>query len=699
MSSDTTLSFSFFRRKHLRIQYQTEAAECGLACLAMVLTFHGKRTDVSSLRRLWPTSMKGLTFGQMIEIADDVGLTGRALRLGLDDLRQLQVPCVLHWGLDHFVVLARVTSRHAEIFDPAIGKRRLPLSEVSKYLSGAALELRPAGGFDKQPATGRRSIGRFLAGMRGLGPALLQLLCLSIALQIFVLAMPFYSQIVIDDILLSGDTDLLLLCAVAFSGLAVCIAVTSGFRSWVIIYMSSTLNFSWSSALFKHLLQLPSDYFEKRHIGDIQSRFGSLNAIRDLVTSQFVEAVIDGVMALTTAVVMYLYSPVLASIVVLSVLLYLIIQWSLFVPLRSASSELLVTSATRDTFFLETLRGILAIKNFGNESFRRSGYESRSADSIAAAANAGRIRVWGEVANLLLFGLLNVLLIWVAARAIVAGTFTVGMMVAFIAYKVHFVGRSAGLIDKLLQFRLAGIHLDRIADIVETAPEKSAGASTFDAGIASGRIEARDICYRYGRNEPYVISGLRLRITPGEHVAIAGPSGSGKTTLLKILIGLAPPEKGELLIDGRPLCTIDLRSYRRSIGVVMQNDALLSGTLLDNISFFSSKPDVEQVEECCRLAGIEDDIASMPMGYYTLVGDMGDALSGGQKQRLLLARALYRRPKILFLDEATSHLDAYQEKHLVREITALNITRVVIAHRHETLRHADRVITLGEPRQ
>lgn len=694
MSDHSDLNLRFFRRTRLRLQYQTEAAECGLACLAMVLTFHGKRTDLSALRQLWPMSMKGLTFAQLIEIADGMGLSGRPLRLELDDLKSLQTPCVLHWGLDHFVVLGRVTPRHAEIFDPAIGKRRLPLSEVSAKFSGAALELRPASNFDRQPATSRLPFRRFFANIKGVGPALLQLLGLSVALQVFVLATPFYSQIVIDDIVVSGDLDLLLLCAIAFSGLAIFTAVTSGFRSWAIIYMSSTLNFSWSSALFQHLLRLPYDYFEKRHIGDIQSRFGSLNAIRDLVTRQVVEVAIDGAMALTTAVVMYLYSPKLAGIVLLSVLIYLLVQWSLFGPLRAASLELLIKTATRDTFFLETIRGVLAIKNFGNESFRKSGFEKRTADSITATADAGRIRVWGEVASSLIFGLQNVLLIWFAAQAIVAGTFTVGMMVAFLAYKIHFVGRSAGLVDRLLQFRLARIHLDRIADIVEALPEETSGASTFDAKVASGRIEARDIWYRYGLNEPYVISGLSLLIEPGEHVAIAGPSGSGKSTLLKILVGLTAPEKGELLVDGRPLRTIDLRSYRRNIGVVMQDDDLLSGTLLDNISFFSSRPDLEKVDECCRLAGIEDEIASMPMGYYTLIGDMGDVLSGGQKQRLLLARALYRNPRMLFLDEATSHLDADHEKYLVREITALNITRIVVAHRQETLRHADRVIVL-----
>ncbi len=701
MTDDSTLNLRFFHRMRLRIQYQTEAAECGLACLAMILTFHGKRTDLSALRQRWAISMKGLTFAQLIEIANRMDLSGRPLRLELADLKNLKTPCMLHWGLDHFVVLARVSSRYAEIFDPAIGKRRLPLSEVSNLFSGAALELLPRSNFDKAPATRSLSFKRFFANTKGIGCALFQLLGLSVALQVFVLVTPFYSQIVIDDIVVSGDLDLLLLSATAFCGLAIFIAITSGFRSWVIIYMSSTLNFRWSSGLFHHLLRLRYDYFEKRHIGDIQSRFGSMNAIRDLVTTQVVEALIDGLMALTTAVVMYLYSPVLAGVVVLSVLIYLIVQWLLFGPLRAASLELLVRTASRDTFFLETIRGILAIKNFGNESFRDVGFENRMADSIAAAADAGRIRVWGEVASSLVFGIQNVLLVWVAARAIIEGSFTVGMMVAFLAYKIHFVARSAGLVDKVFHFRLARIHLDRLADIVEASPEELnnsvVSANTLRPNNLSGQIHVRDIWYRYGINEPFVISGLDLQIESGEHVAIAGPSGSGKSTLLKILIGLTSPQKGDVLIDGMSLRAMDLCTYRQNIGVVMQSDYLMSGTLLGNISFFSSEPDEEKVDECCRVAGIRSEIAAMPMGYYTLVGDMGDVLSGGQKQRVLLARALYRNPQILFLDEATSHLDTDHEKHLVGEVSALNITRVVVAHRQETLRHADRVINLGMP--
>ena len=691
----------FFGRKRLRLQYQTAAAECGLACLAMVLTFHGKRTDLSALRQAWPVSVKGMTLAQLIEIAHTMGMSARPLRLELKAIGRLRTPCILHWGLDHFVVLARANPRCAILLDPAAGEKKVPIAEVSKMFSGVALELAPTGSFSKAEARGRLQFGQFFRNSGGITRALVQLLGLSIALQAFTLLIPFYSQLVIDDIVLSGDVDLLLVAAFGFGGLAVFIAITSGFRSWLIIYMSSVLNLSWSSGLFQHLLSLPYDYFEKRQIGDIQSRFGSLKAIQDLFTTQVVESIIDGMMAASTLVVMYLYSPVLAGIAILSVLLYLATRWALFGPLRAASLETLVRNAARDTFFLETVRGVLAIKNFGNESFRRVGFENRVSDGIAAAADAARIRVWSEILNKLNFGVLNVVLIWVAARSIIAGQFTVGMMVAFLAYKIQFVARSSALVDKVFQFRLARIHLDRLEDIVEAAPEDASGPDAVRAVAPKrslvGAIEVRNVWFRYGRNEPFVLRDQSFAISPGEHVAVTGPSGAGKSTLLKLLIGLANPEKGEILVDGTPSRSMDLPSYRRQIGVVMQNDYLLSGSLLDNVTFFSANPDRERAKACCRIAGIANEIDAMPMGYLTLVGDMGDVFSGGQRQRILLARALYKDPKILFLDEATSHLDAAHESHLVAEISALKITRVVIAHRRETIRHADRVIELRRP--
>ncbi len=688
----------FFPRRRIPIRYQTEAAECGLACLAMLMTYHGRRTDVSYLRRQWPISMKGLTLGQLIDIAREAGLGARPLRLELDDLGKLSTPCILHWRLDHFVVLEQVNRKAVTVVDPAAGRQRLGRSEVSRRFSGVALEVAPTSSFTSSGRVATLRLSRFFRDAKGVLGSLAVLLALSLALQVFVLLTPFYSQLVIDDIVISGDIDLLRLAGTAFIGLALFIAVTNALRAWLIVYIGSALDYGWSSALFGHLVRLPYTYFERRHVGDIQSRFGSLRAIRELVTVQGVEAAIDGVMALTTIAVMLMYSPGLAAIVVASVLLYAATRAALFRALRGATHEMIVRRAVLDSYFLETLRGIVPIRNFGAESGRRRGYDNRIADSIGSAADVGRLDIWQQSTNRAVFGVQNVVVIWAAAVMIIDGAFTVGMLVAFLAYKLHFTNSAAALVDSYFSFRLARIHLERLEDIVGTQPERmgSAPAARQDAARSIlGHLELRGISFRYGQNEPFVFTGLDLSVDPGEQVALAGPSGCGKSTVLKIMTGLVQPTDGEVLVDGRRLRDFGLSGYRRRIGIVMQNDQLLSGTIIDNVAFFALRPDPAKVESACRRAGILDDIARMPMGLYTLIGDMGELLSGGQKQRLLLARALYRDPAILFLDEATSHLDADNEVRLVEEISRLEITRVLVAHRAETLRHADRVIDLG----
>ncbi len=695
---DGLLSVSFLGRPSVPVVLQTEAAECGLACLAMVASFHGHRTDLSSLRRRWSVSLKGINLAQLMEMGQGLALTPRALRLDLQHLRELKQPAILHWDLDHFVVLERVTGKSVCIVDPAVGRRKLSMAEVSKHFTGVALELSPTAKFQRRQEISPLPLWSFVAGTKGLGGALLNIFLLSLALQLLLLLAPLFGQIVIDEIVISQDRNLLTVLAVAFLLLAAIQTCINGIRGWVVVTLGAQLQFGWVTRLFHHLIRLPLNYFEKRHMGDIVSRFGSIRAVEGLVANSVVAAIVDGLMAITTLVVMFVYSPKLALVVMAAVALYAILRVAIFRALRLASQEALVLDAKENSLFMESVRAILPLKNFGRESLREAVWQNRKADALNAEIRVSKLQLIQQLGNTGIFAFENIVVLWIGALAVINTELSVGMLVAFLAYKQQFGARAAALIDTALEFRLIRVHLDRLADIA--LAERDTGVQPASLGVPpiSGAISVRDLWFRYADTEPYVIAGLELEIKAGECVAIAAPSGFGKTTLIKVMMGLLRPEKGSVLVDQVDIHRGALGNYRRQTAAVMQEDELISGSLADNITFFDPSPDPQHMEECARKAAIHDAIQRMPMGYHTLVGDMGSSLSGGQKQRIMLARALYAQPRILFLDEATSHLDPSTEQHIHAALRNMDITRVIVAHRRETLSIADRIIDLS-PRE
>jgi ATP-binding cassette subfamily B protein RaxB len=299
--------------------------------------------------------------------------------------------------------------------------------------------------------------------------------------------------------------------------------------------------------------------------------------------------------------------------------------------------------------------------------------------------------------NGLVLGVLSILVVWLAARMIMANTFSIGLLVAFIAYQTMFVQRVSALIDTAVALKMLGLHAERLADIALTAPEPLGEPRPTVARVPVG-IEVRGLSFRYGANDRWVLEDVSFEVEAGEWVAIAGASGCGKTTLLKLLAGLLRPTSGTILANGEPLDRLGAESWRALIGVVMQDDSLFAGSIADNISFFAGDADRARVAACSHAASVHDDIVSMPMGYGTLIGDMGTVLSGGQKQRVLLARALYRQPGLLLLDEATSHLDVAREQAVNGALAEMSMTRIVVAQRPVTIAASDRVIVLDEGR-
>ncbi|MBN8225499.1 MAG: peptidase domain-containing ABC transporter [Xanthomonadales bacterium] len=676
---------------------QSEAAECGLAALAMVADAHGLRVGLPELRRRFPMSLKGARLDHLIRIAQQLGFSTRPLRLDLEDLGRLRLPCILHWNLNHFVVLAQVDRSKAMILDPALGERRMALAEVSDHFTGVALELAPAAEFKPQQAAPSVSARQLTGPIRGLWPALGQILALSVALQVFVVLAPFFMQWVVDQVLVSADKDLLTVLGLGF-GLALLLQIGIGLlRGGSVVYLSTRLGLQWMGNVFAHLLRLPLDYFEKRHLGDIISRMASVQAIQHTLTTSFVEAIIDGLMAGVTLALMLVYSWKLALVTLLAVTLYLGIRWLAYRPVRAGTERQLVAGARQQTHLLESLRGMQSLKVAGEEPLRRATYENLMVDTVNQEVRLARLGLGFNGASQLVFGIERIAVIWIGALLAMDNVFSVGMLIAYLAYKDQFAGRAAGLIDKGVEFRMLRLHGERLADIVLTPPEEALERPELPPP-AQPRIEVEGLGFRYGEGEPWVLKDCSFTVEPGESVAIVGPSGCGKTTLVKLVLGLLQPTEGVIRIGGQDLRQVGPRTVRSIVGAVMQDDRLFAGSVAENIAFFDPIHDQVRIEAAARLAAVHEEIAAMPMGYHGLIGDMGSSLSGGQKQRLILARALYRQPKLLFLDEATSHLDVGNERLVNEAVKRLQLTRVIVAHRPETIASADRVLVMEQGR-
>jgi len=674
---------------------QTEAAECSLACLAMIAGYHRFRTDLPTLRARFQLSLKGANLVQIMRYADGLHLASRPLRLEVEEMRQLKTPCILHWNLSHFVVLKKADEKGIVIHDPAIGVRRLRYAEVSKHFTGIALELTPNIEFKAADEKRKVSIRGLLGKVDGLWRSLGLIFAMALALEVFALVSPMFNQWVVDEALTSGDDDLLNVLVIGFALMLVVQSVISMARGWTVMYLSNHLNLQWVANVFTHLIRLPMAWFEKRHLGDVVSRFGSIGAIQQTLTTGFLEAIMDGILAIATLGMMLLYSPKLTMLVLAAVFAYGLLRAVSYGPMREASMESMALSAKAQSCFMETIRGVQAIKLFGRELDRRSRWMNLTVDSINRNVSTQKFTLWFSTANTTVFGLQSLLTFWMGAHMVMNGNFTVGMLFAFTSYGGQFTGRVASLIDKFIAFRMLSLHGERLADIV-LEPAEDDIEHDFKTDHLVPRVEFVDISFRYAEGEPWVLRHLDLTIEPGESLAVVGPSGCGKTTLVKLLLGVLPPTEGEIRYGGVPIRQLGHRAYREALAVVMQDDQLLAGSLAENICFFDPHPNQGRMETCAQLAAIHDDISAMPMGYYTLAGDMGTTLSGGQKQRLLLARALYKAPKVLVLDEATSHLDVERERQVNDAVRRLAMTRICIAHRPETIAMAERVVRLNK---
>ena len=681
-------------RRRVPVIHQTETAECGLACLAMICGHFGKNIDLIYLRRKFNLSARGATLAGINGIAEQLGMATRALSLELDELRVLKTPCILHWDFSHFVVLVSVKRNRYVLHDPARGIRYISREEMSRYFTGVALEVWPGSEFQSETLQTRISLRSLINSIYGIKRTLAKIFCLSVVIEAINLLMPVGTQLVMDHAIPAGDRGLLTLISAALMFFILLKAATSTLRAWSSLVMSTLINVQWQSGLFDHLLRLPLAFFERRKLGDIQSRFDSLDTLRATFTTSVIGFIMDSIMVVGVFVMMLLYGGYLTWIVLCFTTIYIFIRLVTYGNYRQISEECLVREARAASYFMETLYGIATVKIQGMVGIRGAHWLNMKIDAINSGIKLTRMDLLFGGINTFVTACDQIVILWLGAGLVIDNQMTIGMFVAFSSFRGQFSERVASLTSFLLQLRIMSLHNERIADIALHEKEEKKPEIEIVAHMGPISLETNGLSYRYDSQSAPIFSALSLSVAPGESVAITGASGAGKTTLMKVLCGLFEPDSGRVLINGIDIRQIGINNYHRMIACVMQDDRLFSGSIRENICGFAEEMDEEWMVECARASHIHDVIMNMPMGYETLIGELGEGLSGGQKQRIFIARALYRKPGILFMDEATSALDSESEHFVNVAIKNMNITRVIIAHRETTLRTVDRVISI-----
>ena len=688
----------FAKRTNLPIVYQAENAECGLACIAMIASYHGHRIDITTMRQQHPIAASGATLRSVMDICHSMQLNTRALKLEMENLRELTVPAILHWDMDHFVVLHKVTANKITIHDPAVGLRTYSIQDAGKHFTGVALELTPGKEFKSANAAQINQISDLFSRSRSFWVVVAQIFLLSMLVQILALAAPFQIQFVVDNGLARGDSSLITTIALAFVLIVFSQAIVTYLRGLLTIYFSTQVGFQMVANVFHHLIRLPVDFFERRHIGDIVSRFGSTNHIQKLITQDAITVIVDGLFSVTTLILLFIYSPLLATITIAIILCYSVVRFLLLNMERSYNQEVLVAEASQQTLLMENIRSILVTKIYGNERHRAQLWQNNYADFVNTGIILARFMLLVVTSTTLVFALANIAIIYVGANLVLEGELTIGQLMGYIFLKNHFFASVNTMLPKLIELRLIRLQLERLADITFTEPEfEDLEPSPFRLPM-TGRLAMNKVSYRYPGYDSDVIQDLSFEINAQDVIAITGPSGCGKSTLLKLLIGVTQPTSGTIMVDEKTLSEYGVRNFRTNISAVLHSDALLAGSIMYNIMLDDHSLDAALFEKVTKLVEIRDDVLQLPMGFNTVVGDLGNSLSAGQVQRLLLARAIYRQPKILFLDEALSNLGNDLAIRVLESIKAMGTTVVLVTHNPKLAELAERQISL-EPVQ
>lgn len=658
------------------------------ACLTMVSQQLQNPAQLDWVQR----QLRGQQPKYLVEGAEKLGLQLRRLQTTWPDLRQLTFPALLHWQREHWVVVYEVKGDRMIIANPLNPDRTcesLPKSIVEPAWDG---NLWQAELIQKQD---KFSLAWFLPAVWHYRRLLGEVLLASFTLQLLGLATPILTQVIIDKVMVQGSLPTLDVMAIALLSVAIFEGILGILRLFIFTHTARRLDLSLSAQVFQHLMRLPLAYFESRRVGDTVARVQELENIRQFLTGTALTVILDSIFAVVYLALMFYYNIQLTWVALAVIPLFAILTLVSTPILRNWLNETFNRSADSQSFLVETMTGIHSVKAHAAERTARDRWEGLFARYIRTGFRASTTsNISNNIGNFLT-NFSYLLILWFGAKLVIDQKLTVGQLVAFQMLSSRMTGPLLRLVQLWQNLQQVLLSVDRIGDILNVAPEAEPGSGLVLPPI-KGQVTFDQIFFRYRPNQEPILRGISFTVQPGMFVGIVGRSGSGKSTLSKLLQRLYLPESGRILIDGFDLKSSDLASLRQQIGVVLQEDFLFNGSILENITLGNPDISAEQVVNAARLAVAHDFISEMPQGYETNVGERGTALSGGQRQRIALARLFLSQAPILILDEATSALDSETEQQVLQNLQQISQNRTVflIAHRFAPLKRADLILVL-----
>jgi len=682
--------------KRVPVILQMTPHECGAASLAMVLSYYGRETTVSESRRYLRSGRDGLSARAIAQAGRELGMQVRAFSMEPANLAQVKLPAIIHWNFDHFMVVESITPKGIQVVDPAIGRRKLTHEEFGAGFTGVVLVMEPGEGFKPQKAQNKltwQQFLRYILSTPGTVGFLGQVLGASALLQVLGLVFPLFTMVLIDTILPAQDVSMLNMLGLGMVILIASQVVLGYLRSAVALNLEVQLDINVMLGFFEHMLRLPYRYFHERTSGDLIMRLGSVSVIREVLTGETVSAILDGAMVIFYMAVLLYWQPVFGAVTLVFGALQIAIMLGTTRRLYEFAERDLAAQAESQSYLVEALTGIATVKASAAEKRTLSHWSNLFFKQLNISLKRSHLAMVVGAAQEALGALAPIALLWLGALWVLEGRMSLGTMMAVNTVAISFLGPLTSLVGTVQQMQLIGANLDRIADVLQASPEQDA-QEVKPAPRLNGRIEVRNAGFRYYPNAPWALRNVSFSVQPGQKIAIVGRTGSGKSTLALLLLGLHELDEGEILYDGNPLASMDYRSLRSQFGVVLQTPSLFSGSIRRNIAAHDPELPLDAIVQAAQLAVVHDEIMAMPMGYDTVIAEGGVDLAGGQRQRIAIARALAHDPAILALDEATSNLDAITESIVDQNLSGLECTRIVIAHRLSTVRNADLILVL-----